>query len=220
MQAAGKHGLARARRADEQRIVAPSSGDLERALGLTLATHVLEVELARFGHDFAGLEERGLGERALGSQPSVDLAQRATGGQTQRLHHGGLTPVSERQATGQNGDGQRSRDASQLSGQGELSSEDAASQGFRIKVAGGGEHPQRDGQIEEGTLAAQIAWRQADGDALLRQGKVGVAQRGQHSHFGGLARILADPDDVEVGQTQREVDLDQHREGFEPYDGE
>jgi hypothetical protein len=71
-QAPGEHGLAGARRADQQQVVAAGGGDLERAAGERLAADVAQV-LDRGGWCRAG--RAGRVQPALAAEERVDLAE-------------------------------------------------------------------------------------------------------------------------------------------------
>src|SRR5438094_942073 len=71
----------------------------------------------------------------------------------------------------------------------------------------GSEDPERDGEVEADPLLAQVSWSEIDRDLLLRQLVPGIAQRGEDARARVVARVVGQADQVEPGQSQRQVHL-------------
>jgi len=72
----------------------------------------------------------------------------------------------------------------------------------------GNQDANSDGQIVSGTLFAKIGGRHVDGDALLRELRPGVPNRGAYALLRFRDSGIGEANDMEGGQARGDVDLD------------
>jgi hypothetical protein len=97
-----------------------------------------------------------------------------------------------------------------------LSDGDIAGQGLGIDRAQGGEHPERDREVVMRPLLGKIGRRQVDGDPLGRKRQPDRGERGVDSLAALGHRLVGKPDDEELGQARRNLDLYLHGPRLEP----
>ena len=210
-QASGEQGLAGARRADHQQVVASGRRHLQRPLRGLLALDVGQVGIGRavvgqrrFGraHHLAALEVVDQGQQA-GSRQHLGAARPG------RLAAVGLR--ADGAATGGRGADRRRQhpgNRQQRAVEAELPEH---GEGVH-RVAGHRPHAdqqaERDGQVEVAALLQQIGRRQVDGDALGRQRQAQGAQRRAHplARFGH--RLVGQADHGECRQPRGDMHLD------------
>jgi hypothetical protein len=155
-QARGQHGLAAARRPDEQEMVRTGRGHFERTARRGLAAHVGQVRWRQQGHGFA--RGAGDGEFAFAAQEGADLEQGGCGARAGMPREPGLGAIGLRQhhlARGaRRGEHRRQRavDAAQLAGQRQFAEELAACQRRARQLPGRGEDAERDRQVETSAI--------------------------------------------------------------------
>ena len=110
---------------------------------------------------------------------------------------------------------QRAADRAQVAGERKLSGELVSGQWPRGKLAGRHEDAQRDRQIEAPGFFRQVGRRQVDRDFPARKFELGVLQCGPHALPAFLDFGIRQTDQVEGGQTRREMDLDRDRRRIE-----
>ena len=208
--AAGEHGLSGPRRSDEESVVPARGGHLERPLRGLLPAHVGQIErrhgrrLLRRGCGRATSRPaerlRRLGQRA-GAVDADPLHQR-TLGSVLLGHDQALEPALARLQR----DGQYAAHRQHLAGERELADHQRRALRQRSQPRGS-EDPERDGEVEADPLLAQVSWSEIDRDLLLRQLVPGIAQRGEDARARVVARVVGQADQVEPGQSQRQVHL-------------
>ncbi len=219
-QAPRQHRLARAGRPDHQQVVAAGGGDLERPPGQVLAVHVAEVGLvggrpaarrrgargrARVGVVQHRDRLRRASRRAAASRPSTIAASAALAAGSSRRREAALARQRrDRAATPRVGSIEPSSDSSPTI---RVSAIVGA-----VDHAGGGQHAQRDRQIERGARLAHVGRREIDGDALQREVEAGIPDRRSRTRS-RLSRTLASgrPTSTSDGQPEGDVDLDVDR---------
>jgi hypothetical protein len=105
---------------------------------------------------------------------------------------------------------QRTADRTQLAGQAELACEFVTIERRLRKLAAGGEHAERDGQVEAAGLLRQVGGREAH--RHLARGKLvlRVLQRSAHA-VARLAHLgFREADEMERGQAAGEMHFDRH----------
>ncbi len=194
------HRLARTRRADEQQVVAPRGGDLQRPFGA-----LLPLDLAQVGHG-APLHHRPRLGRAqhLGPAKMIDQADQGTRRQQPHIPRPGrLRPVRLRtdqaqpHAVDRHGRRQGPADACDLAVQPQFADRRPAVQRVRPDHAHRSQHGQGDGQIEMAALLGQVGGGQI-GDHLLggqRQADAGEGAAHPFAAFGH--RLVRQSDDGE-----------------------
>ena len=177
-QAAGEHGLARARRAEEEQVVAAGRGHLERPLGRLLAPHLGEVGAAR---PAARTARRGRRDAAAAPRPvrcwtaSARPRRPITGTAPRAAASGALAAGSSTSRT------PRRRPRSAMArpprtermapSRPELAADEPAVEGLLRELLVGGEHRQGDGEVEVVALLAQVGGREIDDDGLRGPGR-------------------------------------------------
>ncbi len=184
-EAGGEHGLAGARRADHQHVVALPRRDFQRALRRFLALDVAQV---RHRPRLRRLHRRGLGED-LGAPEMVDQRddgprrKNAAGIVRAHARPGGLRPAFMRAdealaaRIGGDGGGQRARDRVDRAVEREFADDDEALDLLRRQDAHGNEQAERDGQVVMAALLGEIGGGEIDGDALGGQAEAYCLKR-------------------------------------------
>ena len=214
-QTLGHHGLARARRAYDQDVMAAGRGDLQRALYVLLALHVREVR-ARELH-LAQIRGRGGAEALLPAQMMHQLHHVLHRVDGQALGKGGLAGVFRRdielfdpRLLRRQRHGQRPGHGPQLAGQRELAQEGRVPARLPDLLRGG-QIGHQDGQIVERAGFLPVRRRQVHGDAAGVKAEAVVADRGAHPFPGFLDRRVRQAHDVKGGHAVGDVEL--HRDG-------
>jgi hypothetical protein len=216
-QAPRQHGLAGARRADEQQVMAAGRGDLERAPGRGLAADVGEVEPVVSGRRGG----RGGARPRLGGllQAGHRVGERADGHDVQRIDDRRLAGVRLGQQHGGHAlaaqpDGHREHAARRqdLAVERQLADHrDPRPPGPR-RHARRGEDAERDRQVERRAGLAHVGRRQVDRDAMAGELEAGVADRGADPVAALAHGRVGQPDHGEHRQAERDVDLDRDGE--------
>ena len=178
------HGLAPARRADQQDVVGAGGRDLEGALGVRLAADVGEVEIVRRGPGGRWRGGRGRGDGLAAEEPDR-LAERRRREDAQALDGARLGRIVDGDDEGRDAvpaagerDGEGAAHGLDLAVERELADDREGVRRAVAQGAGGGEDAEGDRQIEGGALLAEVGGREVHGDAVVREGEAGVADRG------------------------------------------
>ena len=219
-QPAGQHGLARPRRPDQQQVVAPGRGHLQRPSRQRLARDVGEVGIGlgriqpqsrrRFGPRLvAGQRVEQLPERPDRADPVAghQFGHRAVAGGHD--HRGMVHGVDQ---------GERAGHRPHRAVQSQLTQDAGVGDRLGLELLAGNEDPDRDGQVEPGARLGNVAGRQVHGDALHRPFQLAGDDRGPDPVASLPARGVGQADDAEAGQPVGYVDL--HRDGMAPDPGE
>ena len=194
-------------------------GDLERAARPLLATNVGEV-----GHACKRFEvvarQRRLGRVSLSTEigdglGEVTHADRLDSGQCDlRARLGGTDEMGEAGATGSLGRDERARNGPQSAVERKLADRRMALERLGRDLVGGGQHRQRNREVEPGSFLAQGRRSQVDGDpALGRPFELGRRDAAANPLLRLLARAIGETDDRERRQPllQMRLDLDAAR---------
>lgn len=225
----GHHGLARPWWPDHDQVVAPGGGDLDRTAERVLTLDLGKVTRARVGRgrgrergrvrdrregDFSGEEARGLVQRR-GGDGGDTLHQRGFVRRGGREQHPALTELF-----GEARDGEGAADRSGRPGEAELAGDQIVGGAGRGQLVGGHQQPERDRQVVERALFAQMAGREVDGRARPRGFEAAVAERGENA----VVRLLhggvreADEDQLWFAALAG-VDLHVDQLRFDPLEG-
>ena len=215
-QPAGQHGLAGARRADEQQVVRAGRGNGQRPLGGSLAADIGQIRRQRATAE--GLVF-GFGQALLAVQVGTNL-QQMLGGQHFATGEQGFLTVAGRQHQLAPGlpagdrDRQRAGDGPQLAGQCQLADELVLSQFVRGDLAGRRQNAERDRQIKATAVFRQISRGEVDGDALGGEVELGRQQGRADPILALFDRRFRQADDAETGQAGRQMGLNDHLRGL------
>ncbi len=178
----GEHGLARPRRTLEQDVVGPGGGDLDRALGELLAGDVGEIR-PRAG--LVGSTRRRVGRRrpAVG-EPAHEFAEIVRHPHVDAGHESGLRAIGRRDHDAPDPLLARDRDRGQHTAhraqpavEAELGQPHHVRDGRRRHRLAGGEHRDRDRQVEARPDLAHVGGQQRDGQPPVRPLGPAVEQR-------------------------------------------
>jgi hypothetical protein len=226
--ALGHHRLAGAGRADEQCVVAAARGDFERAPGQQLSMDVGEVDADRFraagGRGRVGrtvaAEAGGIVQRGDG------IPERADGVQLDARDHRRFAAIAARKEQGpvafaprRGGDRQHAARRLDPAVQRQRADEQHVGNLPPPDDAGGGEHTQRDRQVERRALLAHVGRREIDGDAVRRELESGIANRAADPVAALADAGVGQADHREAGQSVGDVDFDVNRAGLDAVDG-
>jgi hypothetical protein len=187
-----QHGLAGARRANQQHGMAAGGGNFHRALGEDLALDVRKVgDGRRQGQGLGHVARQGKAGVGAGAEVGAHLQQGCGWidggiGNQRRLVGVGLrqdeaAAVAAGGALHGVGHGQSSAYRAQLAGQRELAGKFEPVQPRARNLARGGQDADGDRQIEAARLLGQVGRREVDGDAMMRQFETGVGDGGAHA---------------------------------------
>ena len=200
---AGEHGLARARRADEQDIVPARDGDLEGAAGDRLPLYIGEIAAA-FGR---GADVVRRGQRRKRHQPRevVDDLRKALRREGARARYvrrlSGVARGDDEGIVAERlcGDEQRqdARHGAQRAVEREFAEKDGAAAVCPVELARRFEDADGDGEVEVRALLFQVGGGEVDGDLVGGEAPAAVFERGAHA----LAALL----DGGVGQADQFV---------------
>ena len=210
-QPARQHRLARARRSDEQQVVAAGRGDLERAFGALLTLDVAQVRPR------LGVQHR----PRLGRAQHLDAAEVVDqGDQRARRQHRRLPAPGRLRAIGLGADqaepepvrghrrGQHAADRGDPAIQRQLADGGPAGERVRRDHAHGRQDAQRNRQVVVAAFLGQVRRRQVDDDAPRRH-RQPEAREGRADALAALAhRLVAEADDDRPGLAAGELDLD------------
>ena len=212
--AAREHRLPGAGRPGEQQVVRPRGGDLERPSRTLLPTHVGEVGPALAAEIIVGkrLELRRLDLAAqvrdrlceVTDRHRLDAGERRLG---RRLRS--ANDAAKARPPRALGDGERPRDRPDPPVERELADRRVVGEALGRKLAGRGEHRERDGQVEARALLAQRRGREVDGDPPVERP---LERRGDDTASDAVLRFLAravgEADDREPRHAGLEMRLD------------
>ena len=223
-QAPGRHGLATARRAEQQRVVAPGRGDLQRPLQPVLAAQVGEVPVSRYG---GRCVRRGVAASSPCSRPCLRArlaerldrfgeridahdrppAQRLRLRQVAARHHeafdAALQPAADR--------GQHAVHGADVAAQGQLAEHHDPHLIVPGDLTRGGDHAQRQRQVEGGARLGDRGRRQVDQDAVVRKRQAAVADRDADAVACFAHRTAGQTDDVHHRHPAPDVHLRGHQ---------
>ena len=214
------HGLAPARRADQEHVVGAGRGDLERTLGVCLAPDVGEVEVVRRGCS-DGARERHRPGGTVAVQQADRVGERRRGEHVEPVDgerlggvlHGHDERVDPLASAGQP-DRERATDRLDLAVERELADDGVRSDDAIFHDARGGEDTEGDRQVERRALLPDVGGRQVHGDPVQGEGETGVADRGAHAlaalAHGGVRQAHRG----EGRQAGRDVHFDTHERRF------
>ncbi len=223
--ALGEHRLAGAGRAEHQQIVRAGGGDRDRPLGHLLAADVGEIDVVggvlveplveprRRGLDvdLAGEEGDGLREAADGDD--FDLFDDGGFGGA-----GGGHDEAAKAALLGGGDGHRERALGRPreAVEGQLADDGVLLEPVGGELPAGGEHAERDRQIERRGLLGQLGRGEVDDDAVVRAHEAGVDERPLDAMRALLDGRFGQADEHGLGQRAgRDIDLDLDRQGVD-----
>ena len=217
-EAPGEHRLARARRADQEEVVAAGRRHLERPLGRLLAAHLREVGAAGAGRSPAARHPG----RLARSRPQQVVERLGQGVDRDRPHRpqggglaggrGGQEQLLDAERRGELGDREAAPDRPDGAVETELAGEQPPGQGLLGDLAVAREQGQGDPQVQVVALLAQVGRGEVDQDHPRRQPEAGVADRPAHPlpalAHGGVGQA----DDAHAGElAEVDVDLDLDR---------
>jgi hypothetical protein len=106
------------------------------------------------------------------------------------------------------GDREHTSDSAQPAVERELADRGSSLERAARQLLRRGKKRERDGQVEPGSLLAQLGRREVDGDAPLREVQLGGGDPRADALTGLLARAVGEADDREAGQPVADVGLD------------
>ena len=220
-QALGQHRLARARRADEQQVVAAGGGDLQGPLGLFLALDVAQVAGAVALDHWPGRR----GRQDLQAAEMVDQRDQGARGQDPgaarpgRLGPAGLgTDQAQPHGPGRHRGGQGAGCGGDAAVQGELAHGRPVVQGVQRDYPHGRHHRQGDGQVIVRALLGQVGRGQVGDDTLARQGQAQARKGAAHPLAAFGHRLVAQAHDDELVLTGGQLDLDVDAARLDPFE--
>ena len=190
----GQHGFAGAGRTNEQRVVSAGGGDFQCAFHVFLSFDLgkVQVVVVRLIEDFGNVHLRRRNfyftfEKARG------FTQILNGDDLQPFHDGSFGGVFRRNkhadpAVGARaqGDGQNALARTHRAGEREFPHDDKIVELVGFDLFPGGEHAQRDGQVEARPFLFHVGGREVDGRAPHRKFETGIGERGRNA----VARFL------------------------------
>ncbi len=213
-----EHRLARARRPDQQNVVAPRAGDLHSPLGRHLPAHVAQIHgvAARFREHLGRVHANWL-ERFRRVDEIGRLDQRFHCEHVDALDdsrfprvHFGHDDASHSALPRGDGRGKRAAHRTHAAVERQLSKKHVRIRYLAVEQTLAAQEPQRHRQIECRTFLANISGREIYGDAL-RRGKIEAAilQRRLDPLAALLDGHIGQPDHVELAHLSRaDVDFD------------
>ena len=210
---AREHRLPRPRRPAEEAVVPARGSQLERAASTFLAADVGEVgrrhSTVRVGRqrplgiqlELAAQVRDGLGE----------VANRHGGDAGERSLPSGVGRTEETldaEPPGALRNGENAAHAPEAAVESELSDGGRALERAPRQLLRGGEHGQRDRQVEAGAFLAQLGGREVDGDAPVREAQLCGRDPAADALPGLLAGPVGEADDREAGKAVANVGFD------------
>ena len=226
-QAPGQHGLAAARRPDEQQVVIAGGSHFESTLDMLLAAHLGEICFRNGGllEDFGDIHPAG--RQLLGAVEKIhQLAQVADAVDRHAVHQGRFAGVLLRQhqpgnrpLPGRGRQRQGAADGLDAAIQGQLAEKHQGRFMARLDDPGGGENAHRHGQVEGGAVLLDVGGRQIDGDAPHRELVARVADSRLDPVLAFLDRPLGQADGGKLRQPLADVHLDLNGIGVDAEQG-
>ena len=206
---------------DEQKVVRTRRRDLERALWRLLPDDVAEI--ARPPRRGGGCWSGGGRDSRRAVEMRDRLAQRREGHRL-RAEGGGLAGVASRYVDpgdpGREGTPDarhRSPDRTERAVEGELAQAEPV--GLQGQLTRRAKDRERDRQVEAGAFLPALRGSQVHGDPAERELEPGIADRGPDPLARLLDRGIGEPDDREVREPVRDIDLDGHKRRLEAPEG-
>ena len=219
--APGEHGLAAARRANQQQVVPSGRGNLERAAGETLTAHVGEVWLVARRRGTGRGTRQPVGGRRVVQHPH-GFGQGRDRPYAQPCDDSGFRRVRRRQqerrgALGARGHRDRKHAAGSLDRavEGELPEQHHVFHGPALDHARGGEHAQSNRQVERGASLPHVGRRQVHRDAFGGKLEAAVADGRAHAIAALPHAGVGQADHREHREPERDVDFDVDRDGLD-----
>ena len=198
-------------------------GNLERAPGKQLAAHIGQIP-------FSGRRNR-RGMRRGGREPGLIRPIQRLDGFGQRAHETDLDAfddarfgrilrrqqqASESQPPRRDGNRQHAANRVDRAVQRQFADDHGVVNRLAGQWAGRGEQAQRDRQVERRPGLPHVGRREVDGDAMVGEVEAGVANRGSDAVPALAHGRIGQPDHGEVGEPERNVDLDVDRIRLDP----
>ena len=229
-QAGGEQGFTGAGRSAHEEVMPTGGGDLQGALDVFLAAHVVEVvsvvSVGGLGGGALGLSPDSVGDGALFSGDFDPVAEGVDGDDLNAVDQGGFFGVdggdddaADGGIAGGGGDGEDAADVSEFAVEGEFAHEEGVADGAFADLAGGDEHADGDGEVVAGALLADVGGGEVDGDALGGEAGAGVADGGADALAGFVDGGVGEADDGGLGQAAGDVDFDADGCAVEADDG-
>jgi hypothetical protein len=204
--------------------VAAGGGDLERTLGHLLSLDVAEVDVEpRLGAEdrldvdarrrdraLAAQELEGLGEG--GHCDHVDALDDRRLGRVVGRHEQAAQPARPHRCRHR----QRAAHGLDAAVERELAEAGVGAQRLRRQLAAGGQHAERDRQVERGPVLLHVGRRQIHRDAPRRHLVAAVLERRAHPVLALPDGALGQPDDGEARHALAEIDLDLDQQPIGP----
>jgi hypothetical protein len=227
-QPGGEHGLARARRSEQEDVV-PTRGRHEHRLhGVVVADHIGEVGrvlgrpgLRRDEHrverdrvEVAPVPDHGVEERHHGDHPDAGHESRLIGVAGRHHRRGEAGPCG-----GDHG-GEHARDRADPSVEAELAQVHHPVDRRRLHGAGRGQHGECDAQVEARAVLGQRRGREIDGDLVVRERAPGVRRSGPDPVLRLAEGRIRKTDEDERREIRRDVRLDLDDRAVQPEQGD
>ena len=218
-QAGGHHRLAGAGRADEQQVVAPGRGDLQRPLGVLLALHVPQVgDPLALGHPPGDRRRQDLGPAEMVHEAD----QRGRGQDAGVPGPGGLSAAGLRADEPQAEGARRHRRRQGAGRRDDASIEGELPHRRPVGQRVGGHHPhgrhhrQGDGQVVVAAFFGQVGGRQVADDPAAGQRQAEAGEGGPDPLAALAHRLVAEPHHDEGELTLGELHLHIHGPRLHP----
>ena len=176
-------------------------------------------------HERGEVDGRGR-QLGIAGQVGAHLAERAGAAHLEALDHGGLGYVVDREqqpaaarVACRDGHREGAADRPEVAFQTDLAHHHEAVEGLVRQLAAGGEHAQRDGQVQPGAGFLNVSRGQIDGDATKREGISRIRQGGPDPFTALTYRAVREAYGSERGQAGADVDLDIDRIGIDAQNG-
>jgi hypothetical protein len=219
-QAPREHRLAGPRRPDQQEVVTPRRGDLERATRLLLSTHLGEVDARRRRFRCRRVD---VGRVPGAPEEPDDLGERRGRHHAQPLDLRGLGRVGRgdhdaRELVPGRGDrnGDHARGGQDLALERQLAEERNAGERANRDLRGGREHGDGDREVQPGPVLAEVPGRQVHHHAPQRPLAAGVLHGGPDPFSGILHGRAGHPGDRERREPAPDEGLDRDRPPADP----
>ena len=223
-QAATEHGLARARRPDEQDVVLPGGGDLDGATSDPLTADVAQVGPAVCHVDAWALGQ--IGHGLMAGEHLDAFGQMIDAEHLDALDHRRLQGVLaghddalEAGPGGVGGQGEHPAHRANAAIEGQLADGQHALKALYGHLLIGGEDGEGHGQVVAGALLLDMGGREVDRDAALGEAVAAVDDGGFDAGSGLADRAGGQADGAEDHHAAAEIDLDFDSIGVDAKDG-